>query len=438
MKTIVALATPPMNGAIHIIRISGNDAFNIINNISKQKISKRGYEMQKVNIVDKNKQIIDHVIINKFVSPHSFTGEDSIEINCHGGYYLAQQIINLLISYGCIMAKPGEFSQRAFMNNKLSLIEAQAINNLINATNNTAIKLANQGFNNELLKQLQLFREQLFLLIGQVEVNIDYPEFDDVPEISHKRFQQILKSLITKMTKIVTDSKKIIPYIEGINVAIIGKPNVGKSSLLNAILNQPRAIVTDIPGTTTDIISERANINGITFNFMDTAGIRITNKEIESLGVGKTQEIVGHANLLLFVVDGSKPLTKDDKQILSQINNKKHLIVINKIDLANKVNIKGIKVSAKLNQTKDLINAISKMLTKVNVHENLVLQNSDSIAILENVINKLTKINQSIKNSQTIDLYMEDLHSALKGIDSILGISIEFVDELFKNFCVGK
>jgi tRNA modification GTPase len=289
-----------------------------------------------------------------------------------------------------------------------------------------------------LLEQLKTFRKQLFLLIGQVEVNIDYPEYDDVPKINHHDFKQILKTLIMKMTKIVINSKKVIPYIEGINVAIIGKPNVGKSSLLNSILNQPRAIVTNIPGTTTDVISERVNINGITINFMDTAGIHITKKEIESLGVNKTKEVIKHADLLLFVVDGSKALTNEDQKILNEIKNKKHIVVINKIDLANKINIKGIKVSAKLKQTKDLINSICKTLTKVNLHENVILQSANSIAILENVVNKLTKIERSTKNNPLIDLYMEDLHDALKGIDTILGISIEFIDELFRNFCVGK
>jgi tRNA modification GTPase len=309
MKTIIALATPPMNGAIHIIRISGPDTFRIVKTISKEKIIKTGYTMQKISIIDQ-KQIIDQVIINKYVAPHSFTGEDSIEINCHGGYYLANCIIKLLIAHGCTLAKPGEFSQRAFMNNKLSLIEAEAINNLINATNESAIKIANQGFNKELFERINSFRKQLFLLIGQVEVNIDYPEFDDVPKITPIKFKQILNKLIKEMNQILIDSKRIMPYVEGIKVAIIGKPNVGKSSLLNAILNRPRVIVTDIPGTTTDVISERINIDGITINFMDTAGLHASNKKIESMGIDKTHEVIQQADLILFVVDASKPLSE--------------------------------------------------------------------------------------------------------------------------------
>jgi tRNA modification GTPase len=428
-----------MNGAIHIIRISGDATFKVINSISKQKVTRCGYQMQKIDLVDEHNRVVDHVIINKYVSPHSFTGEDTIEINCHGGYYLANKIIDLLINRGCSLAKPGEFSQRAFMNNKLNIIEAEAINNLINATNDTAIALANQGFDHELFKKLQSFRKDLFMLVGQMEVNIDYPEYDDVPEITRYKFKQILGKLIIQMRQIVINSKAVAPYRDGINVAIIGRPNVGKSSLLNTIVKRSRAIVTNIPGTTTDVISERININGLTINLMDTAGLRNTHTIIESLGVKKTRSVINEqADLLLFVIDGNKGLTNEDKKILHEIKNKKHLVVINKADLNNKIRIKGIKTSAKLNQISDLITAITKSLVKIKSHDTLILQSNHAIATLENVVNKLLKINVSLKENQMLDLYVEDLHDALKGIDILLGTSTEFVEEMFKHFCVGK
>jgi tRNA modification GTPase len=297
-KTIVALATPPMNGAIHIIRISGDNAFNLVNRICSNKITRKGYEIQKTNILDNNK-IIDHVLINKFVAPKSFTGEDLVEINCHGGYYLASKIIELLIKYGCVLALPGEFTQRAYMNGKLLLHEAEAINNLINATSDRGIELANNGLNDGAINKLKKFRSDLFQLIAQVEINIDYPEFDDAPNMSIKKMNETIHSLINFATKVINDSTKIIPIIEGINIVIIGKPNVGKSSILNSIISKNRVIVSDTPGTTRDIITIPINLKGVTVNFLDTAGLRKTKNKIEQIGVNKTHEMMQKANLIL-------------------------------------------------------------------------------------------------------------------------------------------
>jgi tRNA modification GTPase len=298
LKTIVALATPPMNAAIHIIRISGFNVFSIVNKITKPKIVKKGYVIQHVKLIDGNK-VIDDVLVNTFIAPKSFTGEDLVEINCHGGYYLANKIIQLLVKYGCALALPGEFTQRAYMNNKLTLHEAESINNLINATNTKAIMLANNGLSKQSVDQLKTYREQLFKLIGQVEVNIDYPEFDDVPTVSVKHFKQMIDSLIKNGNQIVNDSSKVISILEGINVAIVGKPNVGKSSLFNAILNEQRAIVSNIPGTTRDLIDARVNLGGVTINLLDTAGMRNTKNLIEKKGLVKSYESLDKADLIL-------------------------------------------------------------------------------------------------------------------------------------------
>jgi tRNA modification GTPase len=298
MKTIVALATPPMNAAIHIIRISGSNAFNIVNKLVSNKISKKGYCIHHTKIMDNN-QIIDDVLINTFVAPKSFTGEDLIEVNCHGGYYLANKIIQLLIKFGCILALPGEFTQRAYMNNKLTFHEAESINNLINATSSQAIALANSGLNKQAINELKDYKEQLFQLVGQVEVNIDYPEFDDIPTITIKQFKTKIDQLIKISESIVKNSLKVIPILEGINVAIVGRPNVGKSSLFNALLQQQRAIVSNIPGTTRDMIDAKINIGGITINLIDTAGLRTTKNLIEKKGLTKSYESIDKANLIL-------------------------------------------------------------------------------------------------------------------------------------------
>ncbi|MDR3330001.1 MAG: tRNA uridine-5-carboxymethylaminomethyl(34) synthesis GTPase MnmE [Mycoplasmataceae bacterium] len=441
MKTLVALSTPPMNGAIHIVRLSGDDAFLIINKITSSKILRKGYQIQKTNIVDK-KVVIDHVLINTFVKPKSFTGEDVVEINCHGGIYLARKIIQLLISKGCIMAQPGEFLQRAYMNNKLSIHEAEAINNLINATNDNAIKLANNGLNATTIKKLDIVREQLFKLIGQVEVNIDYPEFDDVPQITLKKFNQFIDDLIKTCTQIINDSTQVIPLRDGVNVAIIGKPNVGKSSLLNAFVKNERAIVSKTPGTTRDVISEKINLEGITINLLDTAGYRQTKHAIEKQGVNKTLEAITHVDLILFVADGSKPLTQEDKDILKLIQNKPHIVIINKSDLPYRANLSGVKVSAKESKINNLIKQIKQRFQKstLNINQSVILQSNRSIGLMQNVVEELQIVKSLLKDKQPIDLSMEHLHGALDSIHRITGHSKEynFIDELFRKFCVGK
>jgi tRNA modification GTPase len=298
MKTIVALSTPPLNAAVHIIRISGTEAFNIINQITTTKILKIGYKIQKTKIID-NQQIIDNVLINTFVTPQSYTGEDLVEINCHGGYFLANKIIELLIKHGCVLALPGEFTQRAFMNNKLTLIEAESINNLINTTSTQGILLANNGLHPQVIMKMHEFKNTLFNLLGQIEINIDYPEYDDVPNISNTEFKKQIKSLINTSQKIINDSMMALPIFEGINVTIIGQPNVGKSSLFNAILKESRAIVSSIPGTTRDVVSAKVNIGGVTINLQDTAGLRISKNTIEKLGILKTHESLSKSALII-------------------------------------------------------------------------------------------------------------------------------------------
>ncbi|MDR2369274.1 MAG: tRNA uridine-5-carboxymethylaminomethyl(34) synthesis GTPase MnmE [Mycoplasmataceae bacterium] len=441
MKTIVALSTPPMNGAIHIIRMSGPKSFAIINRLTTQKIIKKGYIIQRSQLLD-DKQVIDDVLINTFVAPKSFTGEDLVEINCHGGYYLANKIMQLLIKHGCTLALPGEFTQRAYLNNKLTIHEAESIHNLINATNEKAITLANMGLNPNTVKALKQLRENLFELIGQVEINIDYPEFDDVPYVTTKQFKSKLAKLIRVIKIIIQNSLKLMPIIEGINVAIVGKPNVGKSSLFNALLNQPRSIVSHIPGTTRDLIDARINLHGVTINLSDTAGIHQASNEIEKKGIAKAEEFLQQAALVLWVIDGSKPLTTADKRIQKLLVNKNHLIIINKSDIPNRAKINGIKISAKFNKIDNLINALVKKLqtnTPINT-SNVILQSTHSIGYVQQALTELTEAKTLINIKQPLDLTMEHLHVALVNIDSILGYGKEynFMNELFRKFCVGK
>ncbi|MDR0826222.1 MAG: tRNA uridine-5-carboxymethylaminomethyl(34) synthesis GTPase MnmE [Mycoplasmataceae bacterium] len=441
MKTIVALSTPPINGAIHIIRVSGSNAFSIVNKVCFPKLIKKGYIVQKTKILNKGKKI-DDVLVSTFVAPKTFTGEDVIEINCHGGIHLANMIINLLIANGCVLAKPGEFSERAFLNHKLTIHQAEAINNLIKATSDKAVDFANNGLTKEVIEALNNIKDQIFTLLGQVEVNIDYPEFDDVPQISHQKFLSILNKLIVNISSTVDRSKKLIPIKDGINVAIIGKPNVGKSSLLNALLNQSRVIVSNVPGTTRDIVNDRININGVTINFLDTPGLHHTKDKIESMGIIKVNRVIQDANLILWVIDGSKPLDIKDKSIRHLLINKEYLVVINKCDLKKTVIINGIQVSAKNKQVNKLINAISSKLKFINFNnrKQIILQSTRAIGLMEQALNNLNIVKNMLTKIEPIDLTSEYLLAAHHNVLSILGKEddFNFINEIFRKFCVGK
>ncbi|MDE6645683.1 MAG: tRNA uridine-5-carboxymethylaminomethyl(34) synthesis GTPase MnmE, partial [Malacoplasma sp.] len=345
--TITAIATPNINSAISIIRISGPKTYEIIGGLTKKSISKKGYTFSKEFIYDNN-QIIDEVIILKFVSPKSFTGEDLIEINCHGGNLLTNKILELIIEKGARLAENGEFTKRAFLNNKLTLRQANSINNLIFAKTNSSLNLASSGIintNNDFFLEI---KETLFFLIGKIEVNIDYPEYDDLEIVTLDSFKKEIKNIIEKISKVITDYKKISYLYNGINVAIIGEPNSGKSSLLNAILNKDKAIVSNIKGTTRDLINESVNVDGILLNFIDTAGIRKAKNEIEKIGIKKTLETINESDFIIFLIDSSKPINNQEKEILKFISNKNYVIVKNKSDLGIDANpnLNGIKISA--------------------------------------------------------------------------------------------
>ncbi|MDR2821490.1 MAG: tRNA uridine-5-carboxymethylaminomethyl(34) synthesis GTPase MnmE [Mycoplasmataceae bacterium] len=441
--TIVSLATPPMNGAIHIIRISGDDTYKIINKLTDKNIRKESYIIQHTNIVE-NKNIIDNVLLMKFVAPKSFTGEDLIEINCHGGIFLANKIISLLIKNGAKLAEKGEFSKRAFMNKKISLNQAHAINNLINSTNEKGIEFAHNGLNDKTNKKLEEFINTLFLLIGQIEVNIDYPEYDDVPAINKKQFIQKLNEINKTLLQLISSSKQHMKYVEGFNIAILGKPNVGKSSLLNVLLQEEKAIVSSTPGTTRDVVEGRININGLTFNIIDTAGIRSkTCNKIEKIGINNAIKNIDKADIILFVIDGNKKIDEEDKKILSLIKNKTYIIVSNKADLKQvKNNLSIISVSAKNKKITSLLNAIKNKARTLNVKSTNtpLLQSSAAIGYIEQAQGKVNESLASVRNGVSFDLIIQGLHDAYEDLLKVLGknADYEFINEMFKKFCLGK
>ncbi len=441
MKTIVALATAPLNCAIHIIRVSGDDAFKIINKITTNKISRKGFSIQHTTILDYDRSPIDDVLVMKFVSPKSYTGEDVIEINCHGGLFIASKIIELLVESGCIYAKRGEFTQRALLNGKINLINAYGINNTINATNLTSLKLAQNSLNNKLTKKIQAFIEQLFKLIGSIEVNIDYPEYDGVDNITNKVLVRRLSTLNKKLKELYGYSQISCKLTQGFNIALVGEPNVGKSSLLNKLLHENKAIVSNIPGTTRDVVEGKINYKDLTFNFVDTAGIRSKANVIESLGIKKTYQELNKADLILLVLDVSKKNSTNENNLLKKIENKNHLVILNKSDLSHKNKTPGFLFSCKKSKVNSLMDLIVKTLNAkdFNKTDMAYLQSADQVGTLQKAIDQIDRVIKQASNKQPIDLLVEHLHSCYDLLNELIGNGdLDFLDKLFANFCVGK
>ncbi len=444
METIVALATSPMNCAIHIIRVSGFDTYYILNAIIDKPIVKKGYQISRRTIIDGH-QIIDDVLISKFVNPKSYTGEDLVEINCHGGLVVANQIIKLLIKHGAVLAMPGEFSKRSFLNNKIDLNQVESIDNLIHAKNELATKGAITGVMGSVSHDLEELHNQLFNIIAAIEINIDYPEYDDVPTMDITKIKLAIQWLINKTTKMVEQSKIFQPINNGIKLAIVGKPNVGKSSLLNALIKQDKAIVSNIAGTTRDVVEASININNITLQILDTAGLRESKDKIEKMGISKTKEIIRNADLVLYLLDGSSKLDSLDKANIKLIKDKPHFIVVNKKDLLNKThktNDKHIYISAKHNQVSDLVKAIENqfMVNKFNKIDFHILQSTRQIGLMSNVVELLTSSLYDINHMIPIDMVITKLEVANIRINEILGVGANYdiLDELFSKFCLGK
>lgn len=440
MKTIVALATAPLNCAIHIIRISGDKAFEIVNKITNEKVKKEGYSISRNTILDGSKPI-DDVLIMKFVAPKSYTGENLIEINCHGGLFIASKIIELLVKAGATYAKRGEFTQRALLNGKINLINAYGINNSINATNLNALMVAQNSVNNKLTKKIESFLEEIFKLIGTIEVNIDYPEYDGVDNVNHKTLVTRLTKLNKQLNNLLDYSKISYKINQGFNIAIIGQPNVGKSSLLNKLINENKAIVSNIPGTTRDIVEGKINYKNITFNFIDTAGIRSKANTLESLGIKKTYQQLKKADLVLLVLDSSKKNSRNEDLLIKKIKNKPHLIILNKSDLTRKNKTQGILFSCKKSKASILMDLILK---KVNANDfsktdMTYLQSADQIGTLQKAIDNINKVILQAKKNQPIDLLVEALHESYDDLNELIGNGdLDFLDKLFATFCVGK
>lgn len=442
MKTIVALATAPLNCAIHIIRVSGNKAYQIVNAITQQRVTKVGYSLQRAIIINKKKQIIDDVILAKYVAPRSYTGEDIVEINCHGGVFVANQILQLLVANGAVYAKHGEFTQRALLNGKIDLLKANGVNNIINSMNFTALQISHNSLNGNLSKEIKQIKDDIFKIIGNIEINIDYPEYEDYEDLTANVLLKKLKPIKKQLHKLLDYSIIANKITYGIKIAIIGKTNVGKSSILNLILNENKAIVSNIPGTTRDLVEGKINYKNLTLNFIDTAGIRKHSNQLELIGIRKSYEQMKIVDLILFVTDASKPITPFEQSLLKQIKNKPHLIIKNKCDLGKKNAIEGFNFSCKKDKIKSLLDEIVKILnfSEINNTNLTFVQTIQEIGNLKKIINTINNIEVSIKKKQPIDLIVEDIYQIDQYLADLLGENknIDFLEKMFKNFCIGK
>ena len=443
--TIVAISTSLGVGAISIIRVSGNEAIEIVNKITKNTIKNQKTHTIKHNYIIENNDIVDEVMISIMKGPKSYTKEDIVEINIHGGIAPTNKILELLIENGCRLANPGEFTKRAFLNGRIDLIEAEGIMDMINSTTEKSLKMAVSQLDGSSSKLIKNLREKLIQIISNIEVNIDYPEYYDINNVTNNDILMQIDDIILEMNNIINNSKDASIIKDGINTVIIGKPNVGKSSLLNMLINQEKAIVTDIPGTTRDIVEGQIYIDGIKLNIIDTAGIRKTDDVIENIGVKKSLKLLNEAQLIILVLNNNEAIMKEELELIKTIKDKNYIIVVNKNDLEKKLKIDddAIYISALNNEGAEKIkNKIKELfnLEKIDNGDFNYISSSRSIGILKESLNIIKKIKKDIKNQIPIDMIEIDLKIVWNKLGEIIGETYEeeLLDELFSRFCLGK
>lgn len=439
---IVAIATSRLEAAISIIRLSGKGSIEFVQKMFTSNIIDKESHTITYGYIYDNKEKVDEVLVNIYRGNKTFTGEEMVEINCHGGVFITQKVLNLCLKNEARLAERGEFSKRAFLNGRIDLSQAEAISDLISAKNDYSTQLALKGIQGNISHFIEDLKEDLIQIITQIEVNIDYPEYDDVEELTASSLLPKSKSLINKMNHIIDSSKNVKLAKEGISTVIIGKPNVGKSSLLNALLDEEKAIVTDIAGTTRDIVEGTIRLDQIILNMIDTAGIRETEDIVENIGVNKSKELIHKADLVLLVIDDSKPITDEDKELIELSSFTQRIIVKNKSDQGSVNDIDGISISAKDNHVQDLIQEIKRLfdLGKITDQQDDLLVNVRQIQLLEQARESLQIAIEAMNNQMPTDLIVSDLYDSWESLKEILGerAKEDLLDELFKRFCIGK
>lgn len=445
--TIVAISTSLGVGAISIIRLSGKDSIEIVNSCFKGK-DLRKVDTHTINYgyIIYNNEIIDEVLVSVMRAPKTYTTEDIVEINCHGGITSTNKILEIMQLEGCRLAEPGEFTKRAFLNGRIDLLESESIMDMINSKSEEARKLSMNGITGHISNKIESFREELKKVLSQIEVNIDYPEYYDIEVITEEKIKNIIKKLKEKLIDLVKDSENGITIKNGIKTVIVGRPNVGKSSILNKILKEEKAIVTDIEGTTRDTVEGEILLDGILLNIIDTAGIRKTEDKVEKIGVEKSLSKIEEADLVILVINGSEELTETDKKLLEETKDKTRIIVINKNDLKNKVNLNNNNVVYTNTLTDEgiltLVEKIKELfnLEQIKTKDYTYLSNPRQITLAKQALKNLLDAEKGIEENLPVDMVEIDLKNCFENLGEIIGknYSNEIIDNLFKNFCVGK
>ena len=443
--TILAISTALGEGAISIIRISGEDAIKIVNPLFDGDLEK--VETHTINyghIIYKD-EIIDEVLISVMKGPKSYTKEDVIEINTHGSVAVVNKLMEILLLSGCRLAEPGEFTKRAFLNGRIDLTEAEGVMDLINSETELTRKMAVNEVSGKVSSLITDIRNKIIGLISNIEVNIDYPEYNDIEVVTINKIESEVKQIKEELNRTLKLSEDGKVLKDGIKTVILGKPNVGKSSLLNALLEEDKAIVTDVKGTTRDIVEGSIIVGGVKLNLIDTAGIRKSEDKVEKIGIEKSIKLIEDAELVLLVLDASEALSEEDKYLLDKTKDKKRIVIMNKVDLRNKneYNEDIIEISAKENtgiekikdKIKDLFNVGSFMNKNLTFFTNV-----RQITLLKRAIEHLEEVEKGIEEKREIDMIEIDLKLVWESLGDIIGANYkeELIDDLFSRFCLGK
>lgn len=441
MDTICAIATPRGKGGISVIRVSGSEAFIVTKKIfsSKKDIEKAdGYTIVYGNIVDKNEKV-DEVLVSVFRSPKSFTGENVCEISCHGGVIVTERILQLLIENGCALADKGEFTKRAYMNGKMTLTQAEAVHDIIEAKTKKGAMMAVNNLDGALTEKIKPLRDEIIKTLAMIQVSTDFPD-EDIDSFQDGTLEEILTGFENRLNELLNSANRGIFLANGAKCAIVGMPNAGKSSLLNCLLEEEKAIVTHIPGTTRDVIEGKCEIDGVMVNFLDTAGIRDTEDVIEKIGVEKSKKMIDESDFVIFMTESGRELTDEEKEIMSLLKNKKTIFLLNKNDECDEKREGFISVSAKKGTGIDkLKKEISSLLDK-GVESNAMIANERQREAVINALKSIKTAKETLEKGDFSDLAVIDISYAAQYLGEADGQSLndEVVDRIFRDFCLGK